>query len=65
MPDVAVFRAIFIVIAVMAGFAVLVSFWIHRFPPEEEFVQARPATRPRPGAEAIPPSTRPVGRSAT
>ena len=34
-PEIGVFRAVFIVVAVMAGLAIIVAFWIHRFPPEE------------------------------
>ena len=44
-PDVEVFRAIFIVIAVIAALAIVAASQIHRFPPET-VLEVRPSGSP-------------------
>ena len=66
-PAVGVFRAVFVIVAVMAGLAVVVSFWIHRLPLEEAVEvapRAVPAFSER-NVGSLSPADRPLGRSAT
>jgi len=66
-PGIGVFRAVFIIVAVIAALAVVAAFWIHRFPPEEA-IDVEPRAVP-PLSErnvgGLTPSARRIGRSAT